>query len=106
VPKVNFHELFAQVFGKKEPVITPLSEGKIKLEIVCVCCKKTQFLVVREDQYNKFAKDDEYIQKAFPTLSADDRELILSHMCKECFDESTKDSDGGETSLTEGTEDN
>ncbi|WP_110933782.1 hypothetical protein [Paenibacillus bouchesdurhonensis] len=65
-----------------------------ELHIPCSICAMTQVVTVRRSdlqQYNEGA----HAQHAFPYLSADERELIISGVCGKCFDELFED-DGDE----------
>ena len=58
----------------------------IFLEAVCNHCGEVRMLRVQLDDYIDY-KNGTPVQKAFPHLSADERELLVSGMCGECFDE-------------------
>lgn len=49
----------------------------------CPICGTVSMITVDTACFNKYLAG-EYIQNAFPNLPADDRELILSGMCKDC----------------------
>lgn len=51
----------------------------------CIRCRKDKKVVVPEDGYDLWQRG-EYIQNAMPTVSASDRELLLSGCCGECYD--------------------
>jgi len=51
----------------------------------CSLCKKSFTIQVNLDDFNKW-EDGMVIQKAMPYLSADERELLISGYCRECFD--------------------
>lgn len=57
----------------------------MQLEIKCIECKKVYKVTVPDDGFYKW-QDGVKIQHAMPSLSADDRELLMSHMCGSCFD--------------------
>ncbi|MDQ0418783.1 asparagine synthetase A [Croceifilum oryzae] len=60
------------------------SEEKVSLDVTCFKCETTFSLEVLPsslDQYEAGA----LVQNAFPYLSEDDRELIISRTCGACF---------------------
>lgn len=50
-------------------------------------------LDITEDNYNQWKEGKIVIQKAFPNLTEDEREFLLSGMTKEDWDETFKDWD-------------
>lgn len=63
---------------------------KINLEEVtivtrCPFCGKAQFIAVNEADYWDW-QDGELAQNAFPYLSADQREAIISGICPDCWE--------------------
>lgn len=61
----------------------------MEISIACVFCKKYHIIKVSEKGYKKW-KAGELIQRALPKLSADERELLISGTCQECWDKSFK----------------
>lgn len=57
-----------------------------KLTITCLLCNKRKTLEVDAEKHDKWLAREMLVQEAFPELSADDRELIQSHICGECYD--------------------
>ena len=55
------------------------------INATCHMCHVTHQIVVPEDGYNAWAHGVA-IQVALPSLSADDRELLISDTCGPCFD--------------------
>lgn len=57
------------------------------VEISCVCtiCGKGRIVKVSKIGYDRWLRG-ELIQNALPELSVDDRELLMSGICGECFD--------------------
>lgn len=51
----------------------------------CVICGRQKVIQVPKDGYERW-KDGLHIQEALPTVSADDREFLMSDICSECFD--------------------
>ena len=56
------------------------------LEIKCIECKKVYRVTVPDDGFMRWISGNAHIQDAMPSVSADDRELLMSHMCGSCFD--------------------
>jgi hypothetical protein len=66
--------------------ICPACFANMTHAIECRSCRKTFFVAVRREDYDKWRRG-ELIQKAMPYISADQRELFISQMCSTCFDE-------------------
>jgi hypothetical protein len=65
-----------------EPYITDMVEVQCK---PCPFCGKQSVLLVSYEGYLKY-REGAFIQDAFPTLSPDARELLISGTCPECWD--------------------
>lgn len=52
----------------------------------CIVCRKPGEIVLTEDQYNRL-KSGAAIQEALPELTADERELLISGIHPNCWDE-------------------
>lgn len=57
----------------------------INLEIVCPFCGNSFVLSVDEDDYLAW-RGGMLVQDAFPYLSAEERELLISGICPECWE--------------------
>ena len=55
----------------------------INLEITCPICGRTHYVEVTEESYTAYA-NGELCQRAFPYLSATEREQIISGLCPDC----------------------
>ena len=55
----------------------------VNLMIVCPFCGEIHSVTVREDEYIKYLQG-ELVQNAFPTLTATQREQIISNICPSC----------------------
>ena len=58
--------------------------------IACHRCKKEFPVEVTDEQMKEFQlprNERRNVQDIFPTLSADDRELLISQTCPTCWDE-------------------
>ena len=51
----------------------------------CVVCGKEREIKVPKEDYERW-KAGLFIQEAMPTVSAEDREFLMSDVCSECFD--------------------
>lgn len=51
----------------------------------CINCNKRETLTISVEGYRLWKHEGKYVQDAFPELSDDDRELLISGTCKECF---------------------
>lgn len=70
---------------KKHITIVTLTVEIIAVDALCRMCnnsKRFRLSTAAFDAWNK----GELIQRAFPTLSEDDRELLISGACGPCFD--------------------
>lgn len=51
----------------------------------CPFCGHANFVEVNEDDYLDW-QDGKLVQDAFPYLSADEREMLISGICPKCWD--------------------
>ena len=58
----------------------------MKIQKECPHCHKIQVVHVDDNQYNDWLAGKN-IQRAFPNLSADQREILMSGICPECWEE-------------------
>jgi hypothetical protein len=58
----------------------------IDIQIQCIQCKKIHTITVDSLKYESWMEGLEHIQDAFPMLSVDDRELMISKICGKCYD--------------------
>jgi len=59
--------------------------------IYCIECEKSFELVVKTTDWHRFEIGKEFIRDCFPYLTLDQRELLLSGICGECFDKLFKE---------------
>lgn len=52
---------------------------------MCRRCEVNYAVTVQHDDYLKYYEGGALIQNAFPYLSVDDRELLISDLCGECW---------------------
>ena len=52
---------------------------------VCPFCGETHDVFVRESDYHAW-QDGEFAQNAFPYLSANEREMLITGICPDCWD--------------------
>jgi hypothetical protein len=65
------------------------AKKEVKIYVVCPLCKKENFVLLTHEQYVqyiRFIKRELHIQHALPKVTADDRELLMTGICKECYD--------------------
>ena len=58
--------------------------SKIELKRNCPVCRRTQFVVVEQEDYDKY-QNGMYVQDAFPYLRAEQREMFITGICSECW---------------------
>jgi len=63
--------------------------------IPCVGCGTTATFTMTEEQFNRF-ESDEHVQNIFPDWSAEDRELLVSGTCPDCWDEMYGEDEDGD----------
>ena len=57
----------------------------VKVSVVCPFCGKENFLTLSADDFNAW-QNGMSVQDAFPYLSADEREGLITGICPECWD--------------------
>lgn len=62
----------------------------VLLEITCRMCKTVHHISVKPSDLRRW-QDGELIQNVFPELPPEVRELMISSVCSECFDEMFKE---------------
>jgi|PlaIllAssembly_1097288.scaffolds.fasta_scaffold3515723_2 hypothetical protein len=56
--------------------------------IRCMWCGEVSFVVAEDIEWDMWDSPDRpYVQRCFPTMSANDRELLVSKTCPICWDE-------------------
>lgn len=63
---------------------------KITLCTHCPFCGKRQYVTVEQEDYDRYV-NGELAQKAFPYLTPAEREIIISGICEECWDNMFKE---------------
>lgn len=63
----------------------PNTNNLIEVTKQCPWCSKLSTVTVDSEQYRKY-DGTQPIQVAFPDLSNDDREILLTGICCECWD--------------------
>ena len=58
---------------------------EVSIVTECPFCGHANFVEVNEDDYFDW-QDGELAQNAFPYLSADEREMLISGICPKCWD--------------------
>ncbi|MCF0114431.1 MAG: hypothetical protein HUJ56_03680 [Erysipelotrichaceae bacterium] len=62
-----------------------MEREKQKLVTKCPCCKKFHIVEVFLEDLDKY-EDGMSIAEAFPYLNEDERELLITGLCKDCWD--------------------
>jgi hypothetical protein len=57
-----------------------------EVSVNCRLCNKTCNVKCNKDDYSSWKKGDGFIQDLLHYLSTDERELLISATCGECFD--------------------
>lgn len=57
-----------------------------EIRVACRICEKLNSIFCNKQDYEKFKNGTGYIQDILHYLSADQRELLISQTCGECFD--------------------
>ena len=63
--------------------VIKIRDNKVSVGIVCPFCGNGHYLTVSRKGYNLW-QNGALVQKAFPELSATERESIISGMCPDC----------------------
>lgn len=69
------------------------SNKAIMISVPCRRCGKTHHIRVDIDDLQAWQSGEKLVQDAFPYLSAEDRELLLTRFCPKCWDEMFGDID-------------
>lgn len=62
----------------------PTTTGVVEIE--CIICRTKHTILVPTAGYKKWASGQASIQDALPSLSAEERELLMSNICPACWD--------------------
>ena len=57
----------------------------VKVSVTCPFCGKESFLTLSANDFEAW-QNGELVQNAFPYLDANERELLVSGICSECWD--------------------
>lgn len=58
----------------------------MKIKTTCPICKKVHYVEVNAVHFGLWVDENVPIQVAMPELSPEDREMLLSGICPECWD--------------------
>lgn len=64
-----------------------MDQDKINLQVTCRHCGTTHNIRVGLDDLHAWQRGEKMVQDAFPYLSADKREILISRICPRCWDE-------------------
>lgn len=59
----------------------------VEVDFVCTICHETVTVTVEAEDLERWKRRETNIQDIFPYLSAGERELFLSGICPECYDD-------------------
>lgn len=65
----------------------------LELHITCRCCGEEHKISVPMNAYHEWRQGHRMIQDALPSLTVDERELLLSGICGVCFDKTFAEDD-------------
>lgn len=70
-------------------------ERNLDIQIRCVNCGKTHTVFVNNEDWEEYYNSEHrrYIQDIFPYLTPAERELLLSNVCPECWEDIFSDED-------------
>ena len=63
----------------------PEQKFNFEVDLYCDSCDHKETVLVREHDYDAWAGNGVYIQDALYYLSADQRELMISNTCGDCW---------------------
>lgn len=61
------------------------SSEQVTIQVTCTDCKETKTFQVSKSGYDRWVKG-ELIQNALPEVPFDEREILISQTCSQCFD--------------------
>lgn len=63
-----------------------IGDGKVGMTVRCRWCHNASLLIVTQEGYDAWDQGrGVFVQKAFPELTADERELLISGTCGKCW---------------------
>lgn len=65
-----------------------VNRKEVTILTVCPFCGHANEIAVNEEDYFDWAFDGALVQDAFPYLSADEREMLISGICPTCWEKS------------------
>lgn len=65
---------------------------EVTISTACPFCGHANFVEVNESDYWDW-QDGELVQRAFPYLTPDEREMLISGICPKCWDATFGDAD-------------
>lgn len=78
--------------GKGEGDMVSFASRDVEITATCRLCNSEHTMLVNmEDVYDW--RDGKFVQDAFPYLTADEREILISGTCGKCFDSIFGDSE-------------
>lgn len=55
------------------------------VEVTCISCNRRHIIIVPVAGYKLWASKQAHIQDALPGLTLDERELLISNLCRRCY---------------------
>lgn len=69
------------------------ADGMVEMHTTCRWCRKSFIFEAPLKGVEMYRSGRVKIQDAFPTLTADQRELLISHTCPKCWDNMCKETE-------------
>lgn len=58
----------------------------MKLSVSCIVCTEVSVINVDDEVFNNWLDGEGLIQKVLPALSEQERDIVLTNMCRDCLD--------------------
>lgn len=65
----------------------------LKIVLRCLICEDTFIIDANTEDFNKWREGKTNIQDCFPYMSPSNKELLLSGICEDCWDEMFKENE-------------
>ena len=66
-------------------------QRELSVDVACHTCGRVSKLSIDREGFESWTHGESLIQDAFPYLSADERELLISQICGDCWDRMFRD---------------
>lgn len=71
-----------------------INKDKVKVIFICRCCYKIKNVIITNDQLNMIKENKKKIQDILPDHKPEERELFITSICGECYDDLFSKEDG------------